>query len=1287
RDAKTGFLLAEKSVTVPSFTLADASAAGWMLTLGHNPFTNSTLDLNAGFDEVRVWNGVLGDEQLMANAIAGPDSPIGGSAASVVIGAGETFTVQTVGGYGYKTDSLVSLGTGAKIRFDTTGYFGKGLRFKSGGFFLSSGSVLDFVELSDSENYVATMENANTILVQLKSTVPYESTWTGGRPSAAADLANAANWTSVNAQGATISAAPTAKTTVILPASALATFTVPEGATMNWGRVIFGGRTATQAGRIAGTPNMNKLAYVYRGISDYTSLGAAEVSSINGNGSGVAFLKNNLVQSQVRFDGWFYVPAEKAGRWFINCQFDDAVTLFIDGERAFHDPCWSPAVVGGCFVSEGWHRFTLIAADGGGGYGCHANDTVNGTKVPFRITVNGSLTALYTFTAGSDSNTVTLSQDCDWRAFGHIDIANGLTIDLNGHNLTVATIDSTSLGATIENTSGTASTLTTYSGTVGSGVKTENITFGHYPVATATWTGAAGNNDVMNPGNWDCYDSSSNLLPGALPMSDTTVTIGEAPVAIASSGAALAWKWLDLGTVANKTATLTFNSGSTFSLPLTSNRALQMGTVANSKGVLNINGGNVTLGNINAPGANVASTVEVNVSAGKLLINSWTDFGNNENCKATFNQTGGEVETKGNFWFGRQRSSTATFNMRNGTFKTSGGSFHIGQTGNATGIFNQYGGNLQINNDFTLGVDNGAAGKFHLFGGTVTSAVDINLPYRGRGEFNVGSTLTSASGKGFYFGNNSNGKGELRLHNGGTLSTKFLKKGNSAAQAGLALGAGTLNATAADTTFISGFNGLVFDPGTLTLNSDYAVTISGNVETHASAGARIAKTGTGTVTIDRLPPVDDFAINAGTVALSAVNASARSAVNAASGNVYPASPSASLLANNYLLHRWDFNGHGLDLVGTNHASIVGKSNAIVYNSASEIQIPGGNRGVGYIDCGSNIIPAELGDTPFTIEFWAKPKSNVNWAQWCAFGNSSDANGTGGALTGLIIAPKSGAGTYPSFRMVGAQTSNNIAIGSGNLTPDKEYHVALVVKPTGNNTATVTAYIEDPSGGEAIRVKSESVTKWSTSTIVQKNFWLGHSHWNDKDVYSTYNEVRVWAAALSQEQIVANGTLGPDVLPVLSATSTLGVTENITVASGATLDLGGHILTQPRLAGAGTVQNGSLNVTERLSPGGDGAVGTIALNSTTAVTGAIRLDAGDAITTTGSLDLSGATIDLSAMPTAPYTIATATGSGSFTGIPALTINGEPLKGWKVKKSADGKVLSIRRYQKGVQLIFY
>ena len=82
---------------------------------------------------------------------------------------------------------------------------------------------------------------------------------------------------------------------------------------------------------------------------------------------------------------------------------------------------------------------------------------------------------------------------------------------------------------------------------------------------------------------------------------------------------------------------------------------------------------------------------------------------------------------------------------------------------------------------------------------------------------------------------------------------------------------------------------------------------------------------------------------------------------------------------------------------------------------------------------------------------------------------------------------------------------------------------------------------------------------------------------------------------------------------------------------------------------------------------------------------IRIDNGDTFTTTTTgLDLSGATLELAFTPTANYTVATASGSGSFTGLPAFTVNGAPLKGWKVKLSADGKTLRIVKIR-GVMIL--
>ncbi|MBR0066351.1 MAG: hypothetical protein IJQ00_02045, partial [Kiritimatiellae bacterium] len=464
RDAATGFLLKECSNTIPSWTLADASA--FRLLLGRNPYGWSTVHtLNSQFDEVRVWNGVLTDEQLSANVLAGPDATFTDGIVAgfdgMVVTPGEMFEVNgKTGGYGYWTDKCVTLRTGAKIRFNTTDYFGTGLRFRAGGFVLPVGEtdLLSFVELDDAENYTVSLEDANTILVQLKDAIPHTSTWTGATPSSAADLSNAANWTSVNAKGATVTAAPTAKTTAVIPAENLATFTLPGGVSANWGRVLLGGYTKTQWGRIASTGGNNiDIGFRDRPVSDYTAGGEKDVSYLNRTSGN---LPAELGGSQLRFDGWINVSAAQAGRWDIRCNMDDMIAFAVDGEWQFMHNTWRFGITAGCYVSEGWHRFTLIVRDTGGGYG--VSTSLNGTLYPFVLSVNGGAEIGFSdLTFGTGSTSVALSGDANWAGLGPVFMESGLTVDLNGNSLTVAALDGDFVSTVFTNTSETASTLYT----------------------------------------------------------------------------------------------------------------------------------------------------------------------------------------------------------------------------------------------------------------------------------------------------------------------------------------------------------------------------------------------------------------------------------------------------------------------------------------------------------------------------------------------------------------------------------------------------------------------------------------------------------------------------------------------------------------------------------------------------------------------------------------------------------------------------------------------------------
>lgn len=391
------------------------------------------------------------------------------------------------------------------------------------------------------------------------------------------------------------------------------------------------------------------------------------------------------------------------------------------------------------------------------------------------------------------------------------------------------------------------------------------------------------------------------------------------------------------------------------------------------------------------------------------------------------------------------------------------------------------------------------------------------------------------------------------------------------------------------------------------------------------------------------------------------------------GNSLAASGNAE---NNYLLHRWNFNGSCKDLIGDNDGVLKGGTTPALLGNTS-LRLFGGPRGSSWVDFGSNIVPG--GDIPFTIELWTTPRELRNWAQAFAFGNSSNPEGTGGALTGLILALKSGAGNYPSFRAVGATTSNNEAIGSSNVTANKEYHVAAVVQPKGGNTATVTLYIFDAAGSEAMRVKSIDVTNWSTATIVQSNFWIGHSHWNDWDAMADYNELRVWSAALSEKQLRINNAMGPDVVPTITEESTLtqgDVLHCLDVAEGAVVDLSGGSFEQPAVSGTGTVRNGTLVVTSALIPGGDGTVGTIVLDCDAVVKGSIRLDIGDLIEAKGALDLSGAKLEVpNFTPHGGAILFARSADGRITGKP--DVSEWKKRGYDIRISADGTEAKLFR----------
>lgn len=365
----------------------------------------------------------------------------------------------------------------------------------------------------------------------------------------------------------------------------------------------------------------------------------------------------------------------------------------------------------------------------------------------------------------------------------------------------------------------------------------------------------------------------------------------------------------------------------------------------------------------------------------------------------------------------------------------------------------------------------------------------------------------------------------------------------------------------------------------------------------------------------------------------------------AEDNVYPENPSAELLANNYLVHRWTFNNTLRDAIGGKLATVKAASQL-----PGQLSSVGGGKGASYIELGSNILPTT---GPVTIEIWSTARTLSKWAKQFVVGkdsgnfivttfSTSKADGPssfGVSANGFNPGNVQGAGTFPlNVPCCTIVTFTPLANG-GTRAEMRIWNVA-----TGEKVGGVGFF----EGNFTLAHLTQNVARLNTAT----------GFWGDVDENASYDEVRIWNAGLSESQQRINVQLGADRLPRLVPGALIGgeATE-LEVAQGAVVDLQGGEVTQYAVTGEGTVRNGTLVVDGCLMPGGEGSVGELTLEADARVTGVIRLDVGDHLDCAGALDLSAATIEVvnPKALTGAWTFATSAAEG-VTGKPASNLKG-------------------------------
>ena len=456
-------------------------------------------------------------------------------------------------------------------------------------------------------------------------------------------------------------------------------------------------------------------------------------------------------------------------------------------------------------ISEGWHRFTVIAGDTYGGYG--PGLSFNGSTVPFTITVDNGTTYAFNntnFPQGSGSNNYTLTANEDWTELGPILLAGGAVLDLNGHQLTVKDVACDEfVGAYITNSASKKAVLLftgepTKTKAVVDGLVKEvgtKIMLAQEGAQSATWTGAAGDGNALNANNWQDTLTDEAVVPTA---NHALSIVGTAVNLQIPSGSTFACKSLDIG---NCTFTVDCDWRGLAVKPTISGTANLNGHVLTLNDLSAISGAAISGGEGSALAFAVADASYSGAFNESTFIDNVANLVLSGNAKILLPKSGSGTSTIEQLQLGASASPTefaqsggavslgatvhgiaeiagkkGVYTMTGGTLTVAEGSeFQVGRRG--TGEFVQTGGTVTVNNWMSLAREAaGSKGTYTMSGDSV-----LNLPNQtlymacqndSEGTLTVGGNAVANLTKGIWMGvwNGSNRKGNLIVKDNGAVN-------------------------------------------------------------------------------------------------------------------------------------------------------------------------------------------------------------------------------------------------------------------------------------------------------------------------------------------------------------------------------------------------------------------------------------------------------------------------------------------------------------------------------------
>lgn len=204
-----------------------------------------------------------------------------------------------------------------------------------------------------------------------------------------------------------------------------------------------------------------------------------------------------------------------------------------------------------------------------------------------------------------------------------------------------------------------------------------------------------------------------------------------------------------------------------------------------------------------------------------------------------------------------------------------------------------------------------------------------------------------------------------------------------------------------------------------------------------------------------------------------------------------------------ITHCWRFNGSLTDCVTALSATATGgarlKEKIVEYEERQSNVI-----------LGEGLLP--IGDTDITIELWVSTKRINGADRMFMFGRDGS-----NRLVSVW--------NWKGEDMLEAIYNGNHCVLRPCFGPfelDVEYHLALVLERRKNDGWEATAYKQNAKTGKTITKRRVEIKNgWSPNAFNHKDSWLGGSYWGDGTSLASYNEVRIWNRALSEEELTKN----------------------------------------------------------------------------------------------------------------------------------------------------------------------